>query len=755
MKTINLNVNLKNILAIAKKEIRTYFNSPTAYIVLAVFLLLWEFLFFQSVFLVGETSLRGLFNYLPWLFILFVPAITMGSVSQERNEGTLELLLTHPVKDLELLIGKFLGSLAFAAITLLAIFPIAFSLGSFGNLDWGVVFGQYLGSLFFAATLVALGVYVSSLFASQISALLVAAALSFFYIIAGFDFVTGSLPSFLVPIFERLSVLSHFESMSRGIIDLRDLWYFLSAIVVFISSAYLLLLKRRFGNRRSLYRSYQLGITIFIGIAVLTNIVGSRIPGRIDLTQDRLYTLTDATKKTLGDLNDVVNVTLFASNELPAQLQPVLRDTKDMLRDYQTFGKGNIVVSYKNTSGNQQVAQEASSLGVREVQFNVVGQDQFQVKTGFLGLAVSYAGKNEAIPFVQDTSDLEYQLTSFVKKLTTKDRKQIGFLTGHGEKSLFQDYRALNNELEKQFEVKDLTIDDKNLAVPENTAALVIAGPTQKIDEKTRAAIRTYVTKGGSAFFLIDPISVSPQALYSSPNQESFADFLKDYGVEIQQDMVYDLRSNESVRFGGGGGFMSYVLPYPFWARVMSLDQTSPITSKIESLVLPWASSLTLNDAKAKEQGFVTSKLLSTTRFGGKTAGSASIAPDQQLPQTNLGEQLVAVSLEAANTGASGKKGRIVVVTDSDFISDQFAQNAPENIAFGMGALSWLGQEESLAGIRIKQKAERKLLFENATQVGLVKYGNILLALLIPIGYGAFRLIRRRNLRRFNYSSNL
>lgn len=743
-----------HISAIAKKELRTYFNSPTAYIVLAVFLLLWEFLFFNGVFLIGEASLRILFDYLPWLFLLFIPAITMGSISQEKSDGTIEFLLTHPVNDRELIIGKFFGCLAFAALTLLFIFPIAFSFSLFGNIDWGVIWGQYLGSVFLAAVLISLGISISALFASQISSLLVAATASFFYIIAGFDFVTGSMPGFLVPVFERLSVLSHFASMARGIIDIRDLWYFVSAITIFLNFAYLLLLKRRFGNRRSLYRKYQIGMMLFIGIAILTNIVGSRIPGRIDLTQDRLYTITNATKKTLDDLNDVVNISLFASNELPAQLQPVLRDIKDTLRDYETLGKGNIVVSYKDPS-DQKIGREAAALGIREVQFNVVGQGEFQIKTGFLGLAVSYAGKNETIPFVQTTDDLEYQLTSFIKKLTVKDKKEIAFLSGYGEKNLSRDYRLLSAELEKQFKINNISINDNNLSIASTTAALVVAGPTQKIDDNARSAMRDFITKGGSVLFLIDAISINQDTLSSSQNQENFADFLKEYGVEVQDDLAYDLRSNASVRFSTGqGGFFSYTLPYPFWARVLASDKTSPITAHIESIVLPWASSITLNDAKLKEQGFITTKILSTTRFGGKVKAGASLAPDQKLPQENLGEQLVAISIESANLKENGKKARMIIVGDSDFMSDQFAQNSPESVAFGIGALSWLGQEESLASIRIKQKTERRLLFENATQVSMVKYGNLILAFLVPAGYGLFRLMRRRGLRRFTYSSN-
>ena len=743
-------ISFTNILTITKKELRSYFDSPTAYIVLAVFLLLWEFLFFRDALLGGEASLRGLFDYLPWLFLLLIPAITMGSISEEQSEGTLEFLLTHPIKDSELIVGKFLGSLAFAATGLLFIVPIAWSFSRFGNMDWGVVAGQYLGGVFSAGVLIALGIFISSLFRSQTASLLVTAVAGFFLVISGFEFFTAGVPLILVPIFEQLSVTSHVQSMARGVVDLRDLWYFLSGTAIFLSLAYLQLLKRRFGNKKSLYRSYQIGMSLFIGIAVLINIAGQRIPGRIDITEDRQFTLSEGTRNTLSELIDVVNISVFASDELPSQLLPALRETKDMLRDYQRFSKGNIRVDIKNPSKDEAAASEASQSGVREVQFNVVGNESFQVKKGYLGVAISYAGKNEALPFIQDTSDLEYQLTSSIKKLTADNKKKILFLAGHGEKSPSQNYQALNNELEKQFEVETFIFSSEKTTIPENTAALVIAGPTQKIDDPARAAIKDYLSRGNSVLFLLDGMTVQEQMLTADPNPDNFSDFLSEYGVEVKQNVVYDLRSNETVSFGGGLG---YVLPYPFWARVPTTANSSPVTAKIESIVLPWASSLGVDEAKAKDKGFALNKLLVTSRFAGTKAESVSLTPDQEFSQSGLGEQLMAFSLEGASGNQEGKKPRLVVFGDSDFISDEFVQNAPENLALGIQSLSWLSQEESLAGIRLKQKVERKLTFENQTQVGLVKYGNIALAILLPLGYGAFRLIRRRNLRKLTYTA--
>ena len=189
--------------------------------------------------------------------------------------------------------------------------------------------------------------------------------------------------------------------MARGVIDLRDVWYAVSGIAVFLSLAYLRLIKQKFGNRKQIYRRFQTGIMLFVGIAVLTNIVGSSIPGRLDLTENQAYTLSSATKKTLSDLSDVVNITVFASGKLPVQLQSIERDLKDILRDYQSFGGSNIAVSYKDPLADPQAAEEAQSFGVNPIQFNVVGQTEFQSQAAYLGLAVFYASNHESIPVIQ------------------------------------------------------------------------------------------------------------------------------------------------------------------------------------------------------------------------------------------------------------------------------------------------------------------------------------------------------------------
>jgi len=739
---------IKNILTIFKKEIGSYLDNPASYISIIIFVGLWEFMFFRSAFLVGESSLRGLFEYLPWLMIFFASAVTMGTVASEKSEGTLEILLTHPVRETELILGKLLSSSFYMFVALLFSLPIAIAFSLYGFFDWGSYVGQFLAALLLSVSVGSLGIFVSGLFMSQIAALITASAVSFVLYIAGTEFVTRSLPLFLVPVFERLSFLSHVASMSRGVIDTRDIWYFISFIIIFLLLSYLTFIKNKFGNRSDYYRPIYTGTILFIGIAILTNIVGSRIPGRIDLTKNRIYSLSPATKNVLLNLNDIVTITFYSSTRLPSQLVPVVRDVKDVLKDYNQISKGNIVVINKDPSDNPTVSSEASQRGVREVQFNVIGSEEFQMKTGFLGLVVSYQDRHEVIPFIENTGDLEYQLTSIIAKLTTVSKKTVVFLTGHGEKNLFTDMSVLKTELEKQYKVLSTSIDDSNKEISSESAVLVVAGPNIKMDTDSVNAVNNYLKSGKNVLFLVDNYNISPQTLNATLNENSMADFVSGFGVKVNNDILYDLRSSETVRMGQGA--FGFYLPYPYWLRALAVDKQSQVTAKIDGVLLPWASSITLDEEMIKQKGYTAVKLYETSEFAGSSKGSVDLTPDKAVfSNENITRYLLSVAL-------TGKKdtefsGRIIVVGDSDFITDQFTNNSSQNTAFALSAISWLASDEALADIKIKQSILNRLVFNSPFDAVFIKWGNIFIVFLIPLGTGIYRLLKRKNLKTKKY----
>jgi ABC-2 type transport system permease protein len=224
---------MKNIITLFKKELSSYFNSPIAYIFVAVYLVVGNWLFFQNFFLVQQASMRGYFQFLPWLFLFLAPVITMRIWSEEKRSGTIELLLTLPIKDWECVLAKFFSALAFLAIAVLLSLTIPITLMRLGNLDLGPVIGGYLGAFLMGAGYLAIGFFISSLTKNQIVAFLVTIASCFLLFILGMPFVVEKMGG-LASLFTYLGIGSHFNNIGRGVIDTRDIVYYLSLVFIFL-----------------------------------------------------------------------------------------------------------------------------------------------------------------------------------------------------------------------------------------------------------------------------------------------------------------------------------------------------------------------------------------------------------------------------------------------------------------------------------------------------------------------------------------
>jgi ABC-2 type transport system permease protein len=225
---------LKTIYILFKKELMSYFNSPIAYIFIGVFLVVGNWLFFKGFFIVGQASLRAYFNFLPWMFLFLAPAITMRLWSEEKRSGTIEFLLTLPVSDWQVVLGKFFGALAFLVISLLLSLTLPITVASLGNLDWGPVIGGYLGAILLGAAYLALGLFISSLTKNQIIAFVLGLVASFVAFIISVDFVLIGVPQFLTPIFKFLGLGGHFYNIAKGVIDTKDIIYYSSFIFLFL-----------------------------------------------------------------------------------------------------------------------------------------------------------------------------------------------------------------------------------------------------------------------------------------------------------------------------------------------------------------------------------------------------------------------------------------------------------------------------------------------------------------------------------------
>jgi ABC-2 type transport system permease protein len=230
---------MHRVASILRKEIGDYFLSPIAYIVIGVFLLVTGWLFFSTFFLFNQADLRNFFNLLPMTFAFVVPAITMRLFSEEINRGSYETLLTLPVTFRDIILGKFLAAVCMVGAILLPTLAYPLLVSAVGELDWGPVVGGYLGALLLGAAYAGIGLFASAMTRNQIIAFIVGSVICFSLSI--FDRMLVFLPQFLVDVANHLAAGYHFQNISRGIIDSRDIVYFVSVAFIGLYGAHLVM----------------------------------------------------------------------------------------------------------------------------------------------------------------------------------------------------------------------------------------------------------------------------------------------------------------------------------------------------------------------------------------------------------------------------------------------------------------------------------------------------------------------------------
>lgn len=231
---------MRNVSIIARRELRGYFGTPLAYVFLVIFVgLTGAFTFYVGNFFErGQADLRPFFNYHPWLYLIFVPAVAMRLWAEERKTGTIELLMTLPISTWEAIVGKFLASWAFIGVALLLTFPVWITVNILGDPDNGVILASYTGSFLMAGTFLAIGSCISALTNNQVIAFIVAATVCFLFVMSGMELVLNFFrawaPEFIVSSIASLSFLTHYSQIVEGVIDLPDMVFYLSLIVFWL-----------------------------------------------------------------------------------------------------------------------------------------------------------------------------------------------------------------------------------------------------------------------------------------------------------------------------------------------------------------------------------------------------------------------------------------------------------------------------------------------------------------------------------------
>ena len=406
---------MKQLLTILKKDLRSYFDQPTGYILNIIFIVAIAFMFFRTIDTTNEASLRPMFSLLPWILAIYIPAVSMRLFSEEQRDGTLEILFTQPVRGTTVILAKFMAGLIFITIGILGTILIPISLIFAGDLDIGALIAQYIGAILLSSSLVSIGIFASSLTKNQIVAFIISLSVSMILLVLGLDFINITLPSSLSILLQDLSPLTHFSSITRGLIDLRDVLYFISIDIAFLSITYLNTKGKSLNSDSPQYRNLRIGVGSLVVLSLVFAWFGSSIQGRIDLTEDKIYSLAPSTKQIFNDLDDYLTITLYESKDHPINTALTARDVNDFLSDLDARSK-YIKIKHRYPDADEKDREESEIAGIPPVQFNVQRQGEFQVKTGYLGTTLAYANNKEVIPFIESLDGLEYKLASLTFK---------------------------------------------------------------------------------------------------------------------------------------------------------------------------------------------------------------------------------------------------------------------------------------------------------------------------------------------------
>lgn len=416
---------------VLRREFRSYFLSPIAYIVIGIFLIVTGWFFFSPFFLNNRADLRDFFSLLPLILSIVVPAITMRLFSDEYRTGTYEITRTLPLSLFSVVSGKFIAAVMFVALMLLPTVSYAIFVTSLGNLDWGPVVGGYAGALLLGATYCAIGIFASSLSKNQIVAYVIGIALCLFFTMI--DRSLTLLPPSIAGVFQYLAADFHFQNIGKGVFDTRDLVYFLSLPAVALYATSLVLARPQIRGRSGLTLGLQLGAhASFLLIVIVVNAASGSLFARADLTQDRIHSLSQISRDTIASLREPVTVRAFFSRNLPAPYNNVEQSLRDLLGSYSLQNSSEFNFAFYsmtkpeeslNFSSDEELTENerlAREYGVFPIQIQQVEQDEMTLTNAYMGVVVIHGDTAETLGAVTSTDQLEYKLTTTIRTLTER-----------------------------------------------------------------------------------------------------------------------------------------------------------------------------------------------------------------------------------------------------------------------------------------------------------------------------------------------
>ncbi len=717
-----------------KRECYSLCISPATYLASLFFLLSNAVYFFYInhffVLNVGSSDLRFFFSFFPISLILVVPTLTMGLWPKHDIESIL------PITSLQYIVAKWLSTFTIVTYMVLSSLVIVFVVSFFGYVDIHLVLSSTIGVFFLSISLCAFGQLCTVLLKNQASSFFVTAiGLALFtfngQIAQGSFFQNGVVSGFI----SFLSFSRNFDAFSKGIIDTRNvLFYLIVTLVCFLLSAFVLE-KRKFGLIQTANRKRLQIITSLTCLFLLLGLWNSQVYYyRFDITSNKRFSLSEYTKEVIDSLDNTASITYFITPELTSAF-PQSRDITDFLYEYSNYAD-SIHVRIVNPS-TIEYENSLASLGITKLDIPTIKDNESLIIQGYSAVVVEYQNKTEVIPFLLDTSTLEYDIAGRIQSLSNSLNRSAFVLVGN-DLSLSADYPLVVPFLENSgFSVKELTPNDilSTSNIDLNTPIIILG--SSHLTENHIRGINSFIEVGGKVFFSVSPITIDLDTWIASFNQDSsqpMIDLLKTYGVVLNNSLLLDENSLVTRLLSSEGETVE--LAYPFFIESESINENNDgnfgrLTKGVYSL---WPSPILLQSQETDIRPII------------QTSSKSWLQEANMLLLDQTGEAFITnpffdytklkdVESEKSHTIGVQISDTMVVISDQYFLSRGLSYIPQEyvisNFDFLINSLLWLDGHHSLIELKSKNYSNYTLNKITDLQLFQAVQRNALILLLV------------------------
>ncbi len=637
---------MRNIWTIFQREWGAYFKSPIGYIFLIVFLLLSVWAFIWRFFDFPVADMRPYFSFLPFFYAVFMPAATMRLWAEERRENTYEMLLTFPMRTHELVLGKFLAGAAFLGVALAGTLTIPIMLAALGDPDGWVIAGSYVGAFLLGALFLALGLLFSGLFHDQISAFVVSLLACLGLVVLGVPQVVEVIDSWSeqdigTRLMEVLSVTGHFESFTRGVLEIKDVLFFLvwTALFLFLNGLYIDMRERRGGR---MFFATAVALSLIVGLLFNWLFVDTSF-GRFDMTEDRVYTLSEPVKRILGRLKHPVQVKLYITrrSKMPTNYKNLEREIVDRLNEMRVASGG--MLSYqrihldaakvmvlpgqdadKDRPDEPSLEQRLGEQGVQPFVVRDFAGERATLSHIYCALGLVYREKAEVyVPRIDLGAlvELEYRV---VRQLLWLQREKAPVVALYGPTGRpaapgqrpYDPYSFVEGDLTlRRYDVRRFAFT-RGEPIPKDADVLVLFGPAP-LNLRQQWEVSRWIAAGRPALIAVQRFFWQLEGFGARHGliEHGVNTILRPSGLAISDDLLLD-PPERSPRYRLPPGPMHILVP-----RVNFNQQTS-IANGIRQIFYFWGSAVKADPVMLDKSGIQVTTLMSTSKRAWQVPGN-------------------------------------------------------------------------------------------------------------------------------------